>query len=283
MFRIAFVVLLSTTIFGCSSWPDEGKGGWAETYNPDAPNEIDGYENALPFQVNNEYEHLSLKLDLLKVRGIKYCMPAQLYQAELMRNRIERQIAGDMFSDAQLDLRTFYHQLNMLENHFERVVANTECTADDTADNENYYQRLESLLNSDNQFASGSFELTPKYVTRLAKAAEILTMLPGTRVLLIGHTDLKGSKEDNFELAYKRAQSVKNWLVLYGVAESQIDTLAQGSTVPFSAESETVTKQHSDRRVNGYIISRSKTATELNKIIPLSKWTETLDEEESKQ
>jgi outer membrane protein OmpA-like peptidoglycan-associated protein len=283
MFRIVFVILLSFTIFGCTSWPDEGKGGWAEIYNPDAPDQIDGYKNALPFQVANEFEHLSLKLDLLKVRGIKYCMPAQLYQAELMRNRIEREIAADMFSDAQLDLRMFYHQLHMLENHFERVVARTECIADDTNDNEDYYQRLDSLLNSDNQFATGSFELTPKFVTRLAKAAEILKMLPDTRVLLVGHTDSVGTKDDNYELAYKRAQSVKKWLVLYGVSESQIDTLAQGALAPFSVESETVSKQHSDRRVNGYILSRSKTAAELNKIIPLSKWTETLDKEESKQ
>lgn len=283
MLRITFVVLLNFTVLGCSSWPDEGKGGWAEIYHPDAPDQIDGYENALPFQVANEFEHLSLKLDLLKVRGIKYCMPAQLYQAELMRNRIDREIAADMFSDAQLDLRTFYHQLNMLENHFERVVASTECIADDAIDNEDYHHRLDSLLNSDNQFATASFELTPKFVTRLAKAAEILTMLPDTQILLVGHTDSIGKKDDNYELAYKRAQSVKNWLVLYGVNESQIDILAQASLSPFSAQPETASKRHSDRRVNGYIISRSKTASEINKIIPLSKWTETFDKEESKQ
>lgn len=265
---------------GCTTWPEEGRGGWAELYHPDAPQNIDGFESALPFQVMNEFEHLSLKLDWLKSRGIKHCMPGQLYQAELMLTRINRTIAADMYSQAQLDMRTFYHQLQQLENHFERVISNTHCIAESKNDDQKLLTKLEDLLNSDNQFAFDSFEVTPKYRVRLAQSAELLKMLPATQVLLVGHTDIKGSKVSNFELAYKRAESVKSWLTLYGVNPEQINTLAQGAQVPFSNEGESVQKQHSDRRVNAYILATSAKAAELTKVKPLTEWTSALEDKE---
>lgn len=278
--------LLATTCLiavctGCTTWPDEGRGGWAEFYHPDAPQSTDGYQNALPFQVMNEFEHLSLKLDWMKSRGIKHCMPGQLYQAELMLTRINRTIAADMYSQAQLDLRTFYHQLQQLENHFEQVISKTHCLVEERENNVDFNQKIDSLLNSDNQFAFDSFEVTPKYMVRIAQSAELLKMSPHTQVLLIGHTDKEGTKVSNFELAYKRAESVKKWLTLYGVNPQQVDTLAQGSLAPFSQAPETKNKQHSDRRVNAYILATSNEATELMKVKPLSEWTHALEDKEN--
>lgn len=274
---LACVVGLCT---GCSTWPEEGRGGWAEIYHPDAPSTTNGFENAAPFQVMNEFEHLSLKLDWLKSRGIKHCMPGQLYQAELMLTRINRTLSAQMYAEAQLDLRTFYHQLHQLENHFERVISTTHCGTDTQADDTKLIGKLETLLNSDNQFAFDSFELTPKYRVNLAQSAELLKMSPGTQVLLVGHTDINGDKISNFELAYKRAESVKSWLTLYGVNPEQVNTLAQGAQVPYSNEPESVQKQHSDRRVNAYILSSSSAASELTKVKPLTEWTRALEDKE---
>ncbi|WP_372765773.1 OmpA family protein [Pseudoalteromonas sp.] len=265
---------------GCSSWPEEGRGGWAEIYHPDAPISTNGFENALPFQVMNEFEHLSLKLEWLKNRGIKHCMPGQVYQAELMLTRINRTLSAEMYAEAQLDLRSFYHQLHQLENHFERVISNTHCVSENKTDDTKLIKKLEELLNSDNQFAFDSFEVTPKYRIRLAQSAELLKMSPETQVLLVGHTDIKGSKISNFELAYKRAESVKSWLTLYGVRPELVSTLAQGALLPFTDEEESAQKQHSDRRVSAYILSTSSRAAELTKVKPLSEWTSKLEQQE---
>ena len=88
MDKLMPITCLLVACTGCTTWPEEGRGGWAETYHPDANTRVDGYQNALPFQVMNEYEHLSLKLDWMKSRGIKQCMPGQLYQAELVLSLI---------------------------------------------------------------------------------------------------------------------------------------------------------------------------------------------------
>jgi ribosomal protein S11 len=124
------------------------------------------------------------------------------------------------------------------------------------------------------------FKLRGTGGTRTQQSAELLKMLPATQVLLVGHTDIKGSKVSNFELAYKRAESVKSWLTLYGVNPEQVNTLAQGAQVPFSNEGESVQKQHSDRRVNAYILATSAKAAELTKVKPLTEWTSALEDKE---
>jgi outer membrane protein OmpA-like peptidoglycan-associated protein len=280
MKKLLLISLLTALSTGCSTWPEEGRGGWAEHYHPDAPKNTDGYENALPFQVMNEYEHLSLKLDWLKSRGIKNCMPGQLYQAEMSLNRINRTIAAQMYSQAQLDMRTFYHQVKQLQNHFERVISATQCVSNETENSEDFNNKIDELLNSDNQFAFDSAKVTPKYMVRLSQAAELLKMSQETQVLLVGHTDKEGEKLSNYELAYKRAENVKQWLVLYGVKTEQVDTRAQGEMIPYSDLPESKSKQHSDRRVNAYIISRSSKAAKLNKVKPLKEWTQALESKE---
>ena len=48
--------------------------------------------------------------------------------------------------------------------------------------------------------------------------------------LIVGHTDTKGSKEYNMELSMKRAESVKNILIQYGINEQNIKLLAKGES-----------------------------------------------------
>ena len=280
MKKIISMACVLSVCAGCSTWPEEGRGGWAELYHPNSPTSTDGYLNAMPFQVMNEYDHVALKLDWLKGRGIKACMPGQLYQAELMLNRINRTLAAEMYSQAQLDLRIFYHQIEQLENHFERVIAQTECANSKQPDAVVLDNRILELLNSDNQFAFDSFKVTPKYMTRLAQAAELLKMASTTQLLLVGHTDVEGSKVANFELAYKRAEQVKHWLSVYGVKPHSIQTLSQGEQIPFEAGVQTDELRHSARRVNAYIVGHSKNVSQLSRVKSLKEWTHALEEKE---
>jgi outer membrane protein OmpA-like peptidoglycan-associated protein len=192
-------------------------------------------------------------------------------------------LAAEMYSDAQADLRIFYHQLNLLQNHFERVLkltgcalANNEAKSDDSL---KLIKQIKSLLNSDNQFAFDSFEVTPKYMTRLTQAADLLKLVPQIELLLVGHTDKKGLDTDNYELAFKRAEKVKHWLTLYGVNPSKITTVTQGSLSPYSESDNNPDSRHSDRRVNAYILNADSEIDAETQSKPLTSWTDELSKE----
>lgn len=62
--------------------------------------------------------------------------------------------------------------------------------------------------------------------------AKYLADHPETSVVLEGHTDERGSREYNIALGERRAQAVKQIMLLYGVAESQIQTISFGEERP---------------------------------------------------
>jgi hypothetical protein len=66
----------------------------------------------------------------------------------------------------------------------------------------------------------------------LLKLADLLKQHPDFRVKLEGHTDSVGSHRYNEKLAMARATTVKNFLVKYGAAESQITTTGLGKRNP---------------------------------------------------
>lgn len=55
---------------------------------------------------------------------------------------------------------------------------------------------------------------------------------PASRVRLEGHTDERGSREYNIGLGEKRAQSVRNVLLLQGGASDQLATVSFGEERP---------------------------------------------------
>ena len=66
----------------------------------------------------------------------------------------------------------------------------------------------------------------------VAAHAEWLADNPRLRVRLEGHADERGSREYNIGLGERRAQSVRQALMLQGVGGSQIDTLSYGEERP---------------------------------------------------
>jgi outer membrane protein OmpA-like peptidoglycan-associated protein len=274
-----FIIIIVSIISGCVSYPEEGKGGWAEEYHPDSPI-VSDIDSTMIYQIKNEYTHLSMKIDWLKSRGIRKCMPAQLYQAKIMLNRINREIAAEMYNEAKEDLRIFYHQTNKLENHFEKIIEKTECISNSIEQDEKINTRIEYLLNSDNQFAINDSKITPKYKDKITQASELLKINNTTKIILVGHADNIGEERSNYELAYKRAENVKKWLILYGVKEDQLTTSTQGSSSPYSNEKESKTKKHSDRRVNAYVILKNSKEEKENKIKPLTEWTNKLNKKD---
>jgi peptidoglycan-associated lipoprotein len=56
---------------------------------------------------------------------------------------------------------------------------------------------------------------------------------PGTKVVVEGHCDERGSEEYNLGLGERRAQTVKAFLVAAGIATDRISTVSYGKERPF--------------------------------------------------
>jgi outer membrane protein OmpA-like peptidoglycan-associated protein len=275
--KVYLLFLISVLLNGCASWPDEGQGGWAEKYQnyPLDDEQQDDNFSQPEAVVISEFEHLVLKLELLKSQDIKSCMPAQLLRSQIYENRIRRLIAAQMWEDAEHDLLIHYHGLNQLTNHFHTVREATQCAALNDAQPAlfNIKKQLSELLNSDNQFAFNAFEITPKYATRISQAADLIKQMSSVSLLLIGHTDAEGEIHDNYELALKRAETVKHWLSVYGVPTQSITTLTQGSLKSFTEGEVTESTRHSDRRVEAIVLDANSSNLQDKKTKALANWT----------
>ena len=72
----------------------------------------------------------------------------------------------------------------------------------------------------------------PDYTSLIAAHAKYLASNASIRVRLEGNTDERGSREYNIGLGERRAQAVRQALLLQGVAESQITTVSYGEERP---------------------------------------------------
>ncbi len=87
-------------------------------------------------------------------------------------------------------------------------------------------------------FATGSFNITPKSMAMLGNAAEAINAAPaGTNIQVGGHTDNTGSSEINAKLSKQRAQAVVDTLVGMGVDGSQLSAEGFGDSQPIADNS----------------------------------------------
>lgn len=104
-------------------------------------------------------------------------------------------------------------------------------------------------------FASGSTELEPGEYSQLADLAGYLADNPTTRVLLVGHTDAKGSLESNIDLSERRAQSVLDRLVsAHGVDSERVSAKGIGFLSP-RATNFTAQGRRLNRRVDAVLLT----------------------------
>ena len=68
----------------------------------------------------------------------------------------------------------------------------------------------------------------------MANHAKYLTRNPGTRVRLEGHADERGTREYNVGLGERRANAVRDALLLRGVSARQISVVSYGEERPVS-------------------------------------------------
>jgi len=81
-------------------------------------------------------------------------------------------------------------------------------------------------------FGYDEFAVKPEYDVILQAHSKYLSANPAARVRLEGHADERGSREYNIGLGEKRAQSVRNVLLLQGAVSDQIATVSFGEERP---------------------------------------------------
>jgi len=74
--------------------------------------------------------------------------------------------------------------------------------------------------------------------TTLERDAQMLSKSTGVRVLLEGHCDERGTVEYNLALGDRRAQSVKAYLVQFGIDAGRLSTISYGEERPFAQGSD---------------------------------------------
>ena len=87
-------------------------------------------------------------------------------------------------------------------------------------------------------FEVDSSVISPEYeIVLMDQVAWVLTY-PGYSITIEGHADERGTREYNLALGARRAESVRNFMILQGVDLENIDSVSYGKERPYAACSE---------------------------------------------
>ena len=76
------------------------------------------------------------------------------------------------------------------------------------------------------------YDVKPEYRPLVEAHATYLRENPGTKMLIQGNTDERGSREYNIALGQRRSEGVKRMLLLLGAREDQVESVSLGEEKP---------------------------------------------------
>jgi peptidoglycan-associated lipoprotein len=76
------------------------------------------------------------------------------------------------------------------------------------------------------------FDVKDEYRSLVEAHAKYLRENPGSKILIQGNTDERGSREYNVGLGQRRSDGVKKMLILLGAKENQIESVSLGEEKP---------------------------------------------------
>lgn len=146
--------------------------------------------------------------------------------------------------DIQVNMKGYESQSNTLEipetQMLMRVALVPEKSAAEAA-----MQVLQERIFFDYDDAS----IRPEAALELDRLIAILEDNPELNILVISHTDERGSEEYNLELSQKRADNTVNYLVENGIEASRLTSEGKGKTEPINdCESDCTDEQHEENR-----------------------------------
>jgi OOP family OmpA-OmpF porin len=102
------------------------------------------------------------------------------------------------------------------------------------------------------RFDPNSYEVTFESKPKIAEFADFMRRYPNAKIEIIGYTDTSGNRASNKVLSLKRARSVKNWLVKYGINKFRIKAIGKGDLNPI-ATNDTPEGREKNRRIEAVI------------------------------
>ncbi|MCY1036124.1 OmpA family protein [Corallococcus sp. BB11-1] len=109
-------------------------------------------------------------------------------------------------------------------------------------------------------FATGKDVILPRSFSLLQQVASILRTHPELeRVRVEGHTDSQGDDAKNLDLAQRRANNVRDWLMKNGVSGTRLEAAGFGETKPVDTN-DTPLGRENNRRVEFNILKTADTA-----------------------
>jgi outer membrane protein OmpA-like peptidoglycan-associated protein len=87
----------------------------------------------------------------------------------------------------------------------------------------------------------------PGAATQLRAFASNLSQYPNTNILIVGHTDSDGSDDYNQALSIRRAQAVKDFMAMQGVARALLNTSGRGESEPIASNTTDAGRQKNRR------------------------------------
>jgi outer membrane protein OmpA-like peptidoglycan-associated protein len=97
-------------------------------------------------------------------------------------------------------------------------------------------------------FDTAAATLKPGAAAALDRVAAFLKQNDGTKVIVEGHTDSRGSDEYNQQLSERRAQAVADALAFRGIERDRVEAVGRGKALPV-ASNDTAAGQQQNRRV----------------------------------
>src|SRR5262249_59095514 len=97
-------------------------------------------------------------------------------------------------------------------------------------------------------FDTAAATLKPGAASTLDRVAAFMKQNDGTKVIVEGHTDSRGSAEYNQQLSERRAQSVADALAFRGVDRNRVEPVGRGKELPV-ASNDNAAGQQQNRRV----------------------------------
>ena len=113
-------------------------------------------------------------------------------------------------------------------------------------------------------FDVNKYDLNETSRQNLNNLAQTLAKYPNTNIMIEGHTDSTGAREQNVTLSERRAKSVSHYLAGLNVASSRFSIMGYGPDQPV-ASNDTAEGRQKNRRVELAVIANEKLKEEAKK------------------
>lgn len=98
-------------------------------------------------------------------------------------------------------------------------------------------------------FITGKADLLPIAREKLDKVAEVLQQQdPSKKIIVEGHTDSRGTEDQNYRLSQRRAEVVRDYLISRGLESNRVSAVGKGESSPV-ADNATAEGRANNRRV----------------------------------